>query len=177
MYGEPLRLPGEFLIKCSSEDRDDAANYVKELRQDFRAMRPVNGTHQGDRRIFIFKDLMTSEHVFVNHGAPGGILQQPYEGPFKVISRNNRAFVVNIHGKDVTISIDRLKPAYVILGDSDNAEEHSTDRVVQPGDEEDDPVEVSDPLPTQQPSNDTNQHTTRTGRRVRFPDRLQIGIS
>ena len=177
VYGEPLRLPGECLIKRSSEDRDDAANYVKELRQHFRAMRPVNGTHHGDRRIFVFKDLRSSEHVFVSHGAPGGILQQPYNGPFRVVSRNDRTFVVNIRGKDATVSIDRLKPAYVISGDSDNAEEHATDRVVQPREEEDDPAEVSGPPPTQQPGNNTNQHTTRTGRRVRFPERRQIGIS
>ena len=137
----------------------------------------MNGTHHGNRRIFVFKDLMSSEHVFVSHGAPGWILQQPYDGPFRVVSRNNRTFVVNIRGKDVTVSIDRLKPAYVISDDSDNAEEHGADRIVQPREEEDDPVEASGPPPTQQLGNNANQHTTRTGRRVRFPERLQIGIS
>ena len=174
VYGEPLRLPGEFLIKRFSEDRDDAANYFKELRQHFRAMRPVNGTHHGDRRIFVFKDLMTSKHVFVSHGAPGGTVQQPYDGPFKVISRNNRTFVVNIRGKHVTVSIERLKPSYVISGDSDNAEEHGTDRVVQPGEEKDDPVEASGAPPTPAPQRPATIPTSTPFERADEPVSLII---
>lgn len=88
---------------------DDAAEYVKDLRQHFRKLRPTNGTRHGERRTFVFKNLGTTDQVFVQHDAPGGPLQQPYNGPYKVVRRKSKAFVVHIRGKDVTVSIDRLK--------------------------------------------------------------------
>ncbi|EFN67616.1 hypothetical protein EAG_00467, partial [Camponotus floridanus] len=45
------------------------------------------------------------------------ILQPPYNGPYEVISRTAKTFVVRIQGKDVTVSIDRLKPAYILAAD------------------------------------------------------------
>ncbi|XP_033225899.1 uncharacterized protein LOC117178581 [Belonocnema kinseyi] len=37
-----------------------------------------------------------------------------YNGPYAVNSRSDKTFKVNVNGKDVTLSIDRLKPAYII---------------------------------------------------------------
>ncbi|KMQ88965.1 gag-pol protein [Lasius niger] len=113
LYGETIRLPGEFLA-LKAFTASSAANYVKDLRQHFEKLRPTNGTHHGERRTFVFKDLGTTDQVFVRHDAIGGPLQQPYDGPYRVVSRNARTFVVHIRGKDVTVSVDRLKPAYVI---------------------------------------------------------------
>ena len=39
-------------------------------------------------------------------------LQPPYTGPHKVLSRSDKNFVIEINGKSVKISIDRLKPCY-----------------------------------------------------------------
>ncbi|VDP46826.1 unnamed protein product [Echinostoma caproni] len=40
-------------------------------------------------------------------------LQQPYEGPFRVISRHEKFLKVDRHGRVETINIERLKAAYV----------------------------------------------------------------
>jgi len=56
----------------------------------------------------------TTTHMFVRHDAPSGTLHSPYDGPFEVISRGNKAFKLRIRGKEVNISADRLKPAYII---------------------------------------------------------------
>lgn len=43
-------------------------------------------------------------------------------GPYTVVSRDHKSFVVNIHGKNMTISIDRLKPTYIFSENSDAPE-------------------------------------------------------
>ncbi|CAG9840603.1 unnamed protein product [Diabrotica balteata] len=41
-------------------------------------------------------------------------LDNPYHGSFPVVKRGDKTFVVRVNGKEVTISIDRLKPAYEV---------------------------------------------------------------
>ncbi|UYV82410.1 hypothetical protein LAZ67_21001978, partial [Cordylochernes scorpioides] len=53
-------------------------------------------------------------------------LEPPYEGPFPVLERTDKYFTLKVKGKNVTTSIDRLRPAY-LLADSDNiTAEHPT---------------------------------------------------
>jgi hypothetical protein len=43
--------------------------------------------------------------------------KMPYDGPYRVISRNKKTFVIDIKKKKVRVTIDRLKPAYIIVDD------------------------------------------------------------
>uniref|UniRef100_A0A1X7TCF1 Uncharacterized protein n=1 Tax=Amphimedon queenslandica TaxID=400682 RepID=A0A1X7TCF1_AMPQE len=40
-------------------------------------------------------------------------LEQPYDGPFKVLSRDDKYFVLDINGKEDTVSVDRLKQTHL----------------------------------------------------------------
>ncbi len=39
-------------------------------------------------------------------------MQAPYEGPFAIVSRDKKTFVIEIRGKHVKVPIDRLKLCY-----------------------------------------------------------------
>ncbi|UYV64496.1 hypothetical protein LAZ67_3000994 [Cordylochernes scorpioides] len=53
-------------------------------------------------------------------------LEPSYEGPFPVLERTDKYFTLKVKEKNVTTSIDRLRPAY-LLADSDNiTAEHPT---------------------------------------------------
>lgn len=166
IYGEPLRLPGEFLSPSSSTaSEDQAANYVQMLKQHALQLHPTAGSRHGNKSTFMFQDLATTRHVFVRHDGPRAPLQQPYEGPFRVISRSDKTFVVRIRNRDVTVSIDRLKPAYVL------AENDFDHRAATPED-------IASPTPsTSQPEGLPHGIRTRAGRTVRFADRFQAGFS
>lgn len=40
-------------------------------------------------------------------------LQPPYNGTFRVIKQDAKHFIVDVNGHQSTISLDRLKPAYL----------------------------------------------------------------
>ncbi len=68
-------------------------------------------------KTFVSQDLDTCTHVFVRVDAVKKPLQQPYQGPFKVLSRRRKTVTVDKDGKADTISIDRVKPAYLLHSD------------------------------------------------------------
>jgi hypothetical protein len=41
----------------------------------------------------------------------------PYEGPYDVLKRNKKYFLLQFPDKKDTVSIDRLKPAYELASD------------------------------------------------------------
>jgi transposase InsO family protein len=112
VYGTTLRLPGEYLSPPPVTP-ESSSSYIDRLRRRLAKFRPVQPTHHGQHAVFVFRDLATCSHVFVRHDAVRTPLQQPYDGPYEVISRQDKCFTIHRAGKNVVVSIDRLKPAYV----------------------------------------------------------------
>ena len=120
------------------------------------------------RRAFVHKDLSSCTHVFIRHDAVKKALQMPYDGPYPVIERHGKYSVVDLNGRKDTVSLDCLKPAYV-----DSAIEPSYNPP---------PVNVSTPPASSQPPPPSSRpplqtRTTRSGRRVHWPDRLYSYVS
>lgn len=172
VYGQTLRLPGEFFMSCHTPDRLPQS-FASDLRQHFRSIRPVNGTRHGAQKPFVFKDLATCTQVFVRTDTAKASLDPPYSGPYPVVSRNSKTAVVRIRGADVKVSMDRLKPAYVIAEDNSDAEPSTSIPTTNPIPAAD-PTIQDDMTDSASPAKAT---TTRTGRRVRFPERFQSGVS
>ena len=59
--------------------------------------------------------LQSSSHVFIRVDAVRRPLVAPYEGPFPVLSRTSKTFVVMKNNKPLTVSVDRLKPVSFLL--------------------------------------------------------------
>ena len=62
---------------------------------------------------FINNNLSICTCVFIQHDAVKKPLQQPYDGPFKVLKRSDKHFTLQVKGKDSVVSINRLKPAFI----------------------------------------------------------------
>lgn len=113
VYGEPLRIPGEFLHTITPQfERPD--NFVTNLKNYFSKLKPVPASRHGNKSVFIHKDLSTSDYIFLRKDALRGALEAPYTGPLKVISRTSKTITVDLPRGPVTVSIDRAKPAYQI---------------------------------------------------------------
>ena len=178
VYGVPLRLPGEFFTSVSSTDLAPST-YMSRLRQVMQHLRPPP-PRQTSRDSFVSDHLSSCSHVFVHHDAVRKPLQAPYDGPYQVLERHPKYFLLDINGKQKTVSIDRLKPAHV---------ETSMDTTPSPTanssvDTTPPPAASSsvDTTPPPAASSSTAQHseaspathprTTRSGQRVHWPKYL-----
>ncbi|VDP65954.1 unnamed protein product [Schistosoma curassoni] len=77
-----------------------------------RTLSPVS-TRIQHRQVALPREISTCTHVFIRVGSVRKPLEQPYEGPFHVITRHEKTFKVDRHGRVEIVSIDRLKPAHV----------------------------------------------------------------
>jgi hypothetical protein len=99
VYGQSLRLPGEFLTpRTTDEASTDAASFVCQLRTSFEDLRPNSVERYGVRKVFIFKDLATASHVFLRNDGPKRLLQQPYSGPHRIVHRGEKVFFISVNG-------------------------------------------------------------------------------
>lgn len=114
VYGQDLRIPGELVVKSSNISNFDPTSLVTKLRKSFNAIRPVEVKIKRQQNIFIHPALKDCTHVFIRDDSTKVGLQFPYKGPYKVVSRHEKFFTVEISDKNTsTISIDRLKPAFL----------------------------------------------------------------
>ncbi|XP_047985266.1 uncharacterized protein LOC125225551 [Leguminivora glycinivorella] len=148
VYGEPLRLPGQFLTS-SPDQVVNYEDYASRLGAHMAKLVPQPTSRHGTRPFYIPKDLNTATHVFLRQGPARRPLQAAYLGPYRVVRRGPKTYVLQVQGKEVTVTIDRLKPAYM-------AKEE------QPA-----PTDVPDDGRTIE--HDTERRT-KSGRTVRFPD-------
>ena len=153
VYGTTLRLPGEFFHHEASDPITEQTTLLTRLKTAMRELRAVPVREQSQRNTYVSKDLSACTHVFVRNDTVRKPLQQPYNGPFRVIDRTDKYFTLDLNGRSDKVSLDRLKPAYL---DSS-------------------PVAQPPPPPPPSPSSTppaTTTRATRSGRHVHFPDRL-----
>jgi len=83
VYGEMLRLPGQFLTQRPKKNPDDGANFVKELCRRFDDLN--DGTRHEEIRPFFSKDLKTADQVLVHRERPmrKQCCNQSYDGSLR----------------------------------------------------------------------------------------------
>ncbi|XP_050359285.1 uncharacterized protein LOC126779407 [Nymphalis io] len=149
VYGEPLRLPGTFFNNCPTEIVD-CTDFLARLRENIRKLKPTPVVHHGRTPVFISKDLRSALQVFIRQDFVRKPLQAPYAGPYTVIERGDKFFKIDIRGKPTTVSIDRLKPAYILSDQAPRTEVGMK--------------QIEDTVRSNE------DRRTRSGRRVHFPD-------
>ncbi|GFS87185.1 gag-Pol polyprotein [Trichonephila clavipes] len=122
-------------------------------------VKPTPTSCHSSASCFVHTALKTCSHVFVRVEGlkPSYWQKEPYQGPFEVLSRTDKHFTIKINDRTSTISIDRLKPAFLL---------NDTDSTKKPF-----PVQKSNHPVVLPPRFDQNMPipaTTRSGRKVRF---------
>ena len=114
VYGTTLRLPGEF-FRDTPRSQVASHDLLTSLREQMQSLRPVDtSSHDSGKKVFVSKHLNSCNFVFVRQDCVRKPLQQPYEGPFKVLARDPKFLTLQIGARQVNVSIDRLKPAFLL---------------------------------------------------------------
>lgn len=112
VYGTNIRIPGSFLERRGVPETPDD-DYVEVLRRRCADIGPVPGHRHGSRPLFKSQELDTCTHVFVRVEGIRKSLDLPYSGPHRVLERRDRYFRLQMEGREVSISVERLKPAFL----------------------------------------------------------------
>ncbi|GFY55303.1 gag-Pol polyprotein [Trichonephila inaurata madagascariensis] len=121
VFGKTIVLPGEF-FEPSSQTPTDPSEFLLRLRETFRTLKPTLASCHSSTSCFAHTALKTCSHVFVRVEGLKPSLTAPYQGPFEVLSRTDKPFTTKINDRTSTISIDRLKPVF-LLNDADSTKE------------------------------------------------------
>ena len=113
MYGTQLRLPGQFFDRSVAHEPQpqDFLEQQQAYLNNFRYTLPRMLT---SRPTYTDPKLQSCTHVFIRNNTHTGPLDQPRVGLYPVIKRGVRTFVVLRNGEHYTISVDRLKVAYLM---------------------------------------------------------------
>lgn len=114
VFGQTIRLPGDFLDPTPKEDIN-SSEFLKSLKSSLQDLTPVPSHHHGTPKVFVPQALEECTHVFVRYDAVRTPLRPPYDGPFPVISKGDKYFKVLRNGKEAIVSLDRIKPAFLVV--------------------------------------------------------------
>ncbi|CAK1580762.1 unnamed protein product [Parnassius mnemosyne] len=155
VYGEPLHLPGEFMSPKENHCTEDFTTFAARLRSHMAKLTPKPAKWHRNGPFYIPKNLTDCSHVFLRQDHVRKSLEPPYAGPYQVLGRHPKFYKVPVRNKAVSVSIDRLKPAYVTDGPTNTSVATSS----------------SPPLPTCIHNDQkTKERITKSGRKVHFPD-------
>lgn len=112
VYGSPLTVPGEF-VNGHRVTEQTHAQVLKRLRETVGSLVPQPTTWHSATPALVPPALASSKYVFLRRDAHRTPLQNPYEGPYRVIEHGDKFCKIDMGGRTETISVDRLKPAKV----------------------------------------------------------------
>ena len=103
LYGTTLHIPGE-LVFHHPTPIPDPESYATTLWSAMQSVKAIP-TQPNSHPSHIPNAHFSNTHIFVRHDAVRASLQNPYDGPFKVIKRGDKSFKLLINGRHVHVSI------------------------------------------------------------------------
>jgi hypothetical protein len=110
VYGEAVRLPGDFFVPPPKSLQP--ADLLVKLHSHMAEMCPTPAAHHSGKSFYVHPELAKATHVFLRTDALRPALTPPYSGPYKVLQRDDKTYVLEVKGRSKSVSIDRLKPAF-----------------------------------------------------------------
>ena len=110
--GSFLLSPQPLISKSSDSSSHEIINtFAKEMNSlDFSSF--STGTKHSSSISYIPNDLQKCSKVWLRTDRVRKSLEAPYTGPYEVLERTNKYFILKLPQGNTSVSIDRLKPAY-----------------------------------------------------------------
>lgn len=116
LYGQCLTLPYEMLHYTPDNLHNEPSLTLQWLRSTLRELIPAYPPEShGSRKVFVFADLKTCTHVYLRKEGLRASLSPAYSGPHQIMHRDSKTLTILVAGKETVVSIDRCKPAYLLV--------------------------------------------------------------
>ncbi|KFD64679.1 hypothetical protein M514_07834 [Trichuris suis] len=109
--------------------------FAQDLHQTFVRLRPKDTAWHplaSGRPVFMPPSLQSATHVFVRVDSYSPRLQPPYKGPYRVVKRGPKSYLLELDGGVYSVPIDRLKPAFLLAPLPETSHQPSDDQPVLP---------------------------------------------
>ena len=176
-FGKACKLPGLLLSAEESStsytgpDETTVQIFSELMSHHERSARSLN-TSVG----YVDKQLATANHVWVRREGIRPSLSPIYEGPFSVVRKFNKYFILLSWEGERKVSVDRLKTAYIIEEDTDEffREDYpsASSQIIEDRQENSVSEEEEDRAVVRKDSEQTV--LTRSGRTIKPPSRLDL---
>lgn len=163
VFGTSLSLPGQYFEQNTNSQ--PTSPFVQQLKTKMSNFQ-FTPTRHTTKQLFTPKHLDDCDFIFIRKDSVKTPLTPSYQGPYRVIDRAEKYFTVQKGHKKDTVSIDRLKPAFM---DSTNPVDPPTD-LTDPSNALLPPQgDNQTPTTTTPPAELDAERKTKAGRRVHFP--------
>lgn len=113
VYGQNLNLPSDIVCGTDFDENDNNfSDFANKLKSSMSSLKPTKPKELKQVKIYIPKDLDTCTHVLVRVDKVRIGFQKPYGGPYEILNRLRKYFILKINNKNVSVSVDRLKPYF-----------------------------------------------------------------
>jgi hypothetical protein len=110
VHGEQLTVPSEFVGHSQGEA---VPQLLQRLRKTVDDLCPIQPSRHGAAPVSVPSHIMDADYVFIRRDAYKAPLTPIYDGPYKVISKTAKYFIVQICLREESVLINRLKPAHL----------------------------------------------------------------
>ena len=164
----PARAEGLVNSTPINNSSTDFSSYVTRLRTYFAKLPPM-ATCPQTTPTHVPRIMDKWTHVFVRNDAVRGPLNSPYLEPFKILSRTEKNFKVDMNGRTEIVSVDRLKKAQCDTTDLNLVDTPNFNPLQSPLHTPTPSPPLSSP-PTPDPLPQTEKlYKTKSGRTVHWP--------
>ena len=119
--GTTLRLPGQFF--SDNDDTVSHTEYRRRLITFMKSLKPSLPREPCRCSSYLDKALRTCTHVFMRDDGSATSLQPAYTGPFPVLNKEDKYYILDLGDRTDSVSIDKLKTAHMYMPQHLNCQE------------------------------------------------------
>lgn len=111
VYGTTLALPADIIQQTNMPT--NITEFITSIKETMNQLIPQETSWHTNQQTFVPPDLATCQFVYLRNDSVKASHIKPYDGPYKVIRRNEKLITIELRNRHTTVSLDRVKPAYL----------------------------------------------------------------
>lgn len=114
VYGTTLTLPADIIHNDNTTLPAKTSEFVILLKEAMNKLTPTDTSwHTNNLQPYVPPNIQTCKYAYLRNDSVKASHVKPYDGPYEIIRRNDKIITLKIKNRQVAISLDRVKPAFL----------------------------------------------------------------